>query len=141
MKIKIDDKIEATRSKCTIPQQMFCEEYVRGKPASTAYRDAGYQCKTEKVAYSSASALLRIPKVKAYINALRAQDVESAILSRRERMEGLSRIVRDNSDSAPTVAIRAIAELNRMTDEYRAESINVTADVTLFQAITGKRRK
>lgn len=140
-KAVVTDAITEARNKCTIPQQRFCEEYVRGKPASTAYRDAGYRCKTDKVAYSSSSALLRVSKVKAYINALREQDTADSIMSRHDTLSMMSRIARREEKKAPNIAIRAASEKNRMTGEYRPESVTVDGNMTLFEQITGKRRK
>jgi phage terminase small subunit len=138
---KIDENLKALRGKLTIPQQRFAEEYVRGIPAYKAYQNAGYICKSDIVAQASSSKTLRVAKVKAYIVALRDLETNNAILSRNDRMEALSRMQKANEKGGSGVAIRAIKELNLMTGEYRAESVNLSGDVTLYEAITGRRRK
>ncbi len=138
---KAVDKVRDARNKLTIQQQRFVEEYVRGVPAGRAYENAGYSTKTENSADCSASRLLGNAKVKAYINALRDIETENTVLSRQERLQMLSRIGKANEKGKPNVAIRANSELNRMTGEYRAESVNVEGNLTLWEAITGKRRK
>lgn len=139
---EIVSSIREARNRCSVKMQRFCEEVARSIPASAAYRNAGYRAKTAGTAEASASKLLRNPKVAAYLSALRDADTGSAILSRRERLEELTQITRNaRKDKAYSPAVGAIRELNKMTDEYRAESINVTSDVTLFETITGKRRR
>jgi phage terminase small subunit len=63
----------------TPKQQRFVDEYLVDLNATAAYKRAGYRCKTDAVAASAASELLRFPKVAA---ALRA-----AQKARSERME------------------------------------------------------
>lgn len=57
----------------TPKQARFCEEYVIDLNSSRAYRAAGYQVTTDNSTYSSASTLLRNPKVQAYISQLQAE--------------------------------------------------------------------
>lgn len=137
---KAVNKVKVARDKLTIQQQRFVEEYVRGLPAGRAYENAGYAANKHS-AEQSASRMLKNVKVKAYIQALRDIETEDAVLSRQDRLQSLSRINRNNESKAPSVAIRAIGELNRMTGEYRAESVNVEGNMTLWEQITGKRRK
>jgi len=139
---EIDAGIKAARDACTMKQQRFVEEVFKGIPASTAYRNSGYSVTTDKAARANASRLLTKDSVKAYLSLLRDGDTGSAILTRRERLELLTDNARDSfKEKARNAVVSSVRELNKMTDEYRAESVNVTSDVTLFEAITGKRRK
>jgi phage terminase small subunit len=51
-------------------QRRFCDEYLKDLNATKAYRRAGYSCKNENAAASSAATLLRNPKIKAYLGAV-----------------------------------------------------------------------
>lgn len=48
-------------------QIRFCQEYVKDLNATKAYFRAGYAVKSEAAAASSASALIRNPKIRAYL--------------------------------------------------------------------------
>lgn len=137
----IDAAILEARDECSIQQQRFVEEVFKGVPMSTAYVNAGYRARG-KSAESKASRLVRNGKVAWYLKLLRDADTGDAIMNRRERLEFLSGVGREARKAKQySAGVGAIREMNRMTDEYRAESVNVASDVTLWEAVTGKRRK
>lgn len=120
-------------------QKLFCHEYVKnGNNGTRAYMEV-YKV-DEETAMASASRLLRNDKVKEYIESLQKELKEDAIMSAKERMEWLTKVLKDEvkektiifkTDSEgnteefereiPTklkTKITALDTLNKMTGEY-----------------------
>lgn len=90
------------KAKLSELQRRFCEEYIARKGhATAAYEAAGYNAKNTNSIASSASTLLRNPKIQAYIYKLREEVAQAAIAPLTEIVENLSYIARsDISDTA-----------------------------------------
>ena len=114
-------------------QRKFCEEYVNnGLNGTKAYLSAYKSCKKETTAMTNASRLLRNAKILEYIEKLQEELKEKAIMSAKERMIWLTKVVNgdikhtsydSNGNSYENEAymsdkIKAIDILNKMTGQY-----------------------
>jgi hypothetical protein len=70
-----------------------CELVVQGTPAGRAYEQAGYTARGD-AADVSACKLLRIPKVKAYLETLRAAAIERAEFGRDDLVQFLVEVIK-----------------------------------------------
>lgn len=77
-------------------QQKFVLGILKGLNQIDAYKQAGYKAKTDDTAYSSASEILRNPKVKSFLDAMNEVAISNAIMSREEALERLSSIGRSS---------------------------------------------
>lgn len=112
-------------------QKLFCHEYVKnGNNGTRAYMEV-YKV-DEETAMASASRLLRNDKVKEYIESLQKELKEDAIMSAKERMEWLTKVVKgeithtsygSNGEAYENEAyisdkLKSIDIMNKMTGEY-----------------------
>lgn len=75
-------------------QEAFCLNYARtGNPAK-AYKEAGYNCKTDNAAGANARRLLQLDKIKARLAEITAELASEKIASVREIQERLTAIMR-----------------------------------------------
>lgn len=76
-------------------QRRFCDAVLAGRPASRAYREAGYRASTDQAAEANASQLMKSRKVAAYLRERRAEAIERADVSAAEALAGLREIAGD----------------------------------------------
>ncbi|MBY0527328.1 MAG: terminase small subunit [Gemmataceae bacterium] len=76
----------------TPKQQRFVDEYLIDLNATAAYKRAGYQARTDNVAASSASELLRNPKVAAAIAAGKAARAQRTAVTADAVVQELARL-------------------------------------------------
>lgn len=105
----------------TDKQKRFCEEYLIDLNATAAYKRAGYQVKSDSVAASCASDLLRIPKVQAYVTELQNKR------ARRTRVTA-DRVIRELA----RIAFSDISEVM----EFDAGIVRVKSSSTLPKRVT-----
>ena len=99
-------------------QKLFCHEYVKnGNNGTRAYMEV-YGTKDEEVAKASASRLLTNVNVKEYIESLQKELKEDAIMSAKERMEWLTKVLKDEVKEK-TIIFKTDSEGN--TEEYERE--------------------
>lgn len=77
-------------------QQKFVLGILKGLNQIDAYKQAGYKAKTDDTAYSSASEILRNPKVKSFLDSMNEVAISNAIMTREEALERLSSIGRSS---------------------------------------------
>lgn len=114
-------------------QERFCELIVSGTTAKEAYRLAGYTGEGN-VAESTASKLLRNPKVQARMAGLRATQTSAALLTRDEKRRILARMVTD--PATPVLAkIRAIELDSKLAGHFEPERVTVEAGPVTLESI------
>lgn len=80
-------------------QQKVVINIIAGMSNIDAYQAGGGKCKTKEAGEASVSRMLRDVKVKAFLDSMRHQAVNSAVMSRQEMLERLSNLSRvDMSD-------------------------------------------
>lgn len=89
----------------TVKQEKFCVEYAKLGNARQAYKNAGYQCKNESSYDSSASQLLRNPKVQERLAELAEEAKNNAIADIREMQEMLSQMLRGEIEEEIVVVV------------------------------------
>ncbi len=127
-------RIEEARAKLTDRQAKFadlvCERPLERK--GTLYTEAGYRQRGSS-ADVSACQTLKLPKVQAYLAALRQPDDDKRVLSRQRKRERLADIAEARIDGVrPSDIISAITTDNLMTGEN--QPVRVEGEFT-FRAI------
>ncbi|MDC9620870.1 terminase small subunit [Xenorhabdus sp. XENO-7] len=89
-KIQFTDEQKVLFDALTKLQQKFALGILKGLSQIDAYKQAGYKAKTEETAHSSASEILRNPKVKTFLDAMNQEAVSDAVMTRQEALERLS---------------------------------------------------
>lgn len=116
----------------TPKQEKFVQGIIEGKSQADAYR-AAYSTKnmTDKTIREEASRLMSDPNVSAMVKELRNQVNASTIMSAQERMEWLTKLIK-NTEEGTTDRLRALDIFNKMTGEYvqRVEA-DVKNEVTI----------
>lgn len=97
-----------------VRQEAFCWHYAKTGNATESYREAGYTPKSESAASSSASLLLRNPRVQARLAAITEELNSAKIASVREVQERLTSILRGE-----LLEERVVVE---NTGDYRSEA-------------------
>lgn len=85
---------KALFDKLTELQQRTATNVLAGMSQRQAYYAAGGTSKSDEVADATASELLSNPKVRAFMDAMKAQAVSEAVMSRTEALEKLSALAR-----------------------------------------------
>lgn len=117
-------------------RQRFVDSYIETGCGSEAVRRSGYKASNVQTASASAGRILAIPSIKAAVLERKAALAETSLLSLQEKQRVLSEIVLANQTDDPMVAIRAIAELNRMEGHYApTKTHTTTGNVTFIQQI------
>lgn len=84
-------------------QEAFCIEYAKCGNATKAYRNAGYEPKTEGSANASASQLLRNPKIQARLAELAKEAHDESIADIAEIQSRLTAILRGEQQEQQVV--------------------------------------
>ena len=116
----------------TPKQEKFVQGIIEGKSQADAYR-AAYSAKnmTDKTIREEASRLMSDPNVSAMVKELRNQANASTIMSARERMEWLTKLI-NNTEEGTTDRLRALDIFNKMTGEYvQKVEADVKSEVTI----------
>lgn len=147
------------KEEMTEKQKAFARGLFEGLSQRAAYKKA-YDCSTkkDKTVDELASRLASNAKVQSYLNELNKEVEMSAVLSRQERMEWLSDVVRTpigkvdensslcqshsvtESEFGSTIKVTmpsklaAITELNKMDGAYEPEKIEVKSELS-FSAL------
>ena len=107
-------------------RQMLMAGYIaKGMTAVAAYEKAGYKGDAKK----NAVHVTEKDGFQHYYQNLLERAETEAVATRVERLELLSKIMRDNQHDNPRVSLSAADLLNRMTGEYAPERFR--AEVTL----------
>lgn len=112
----------------TAKQEHFARCIIEGMSQADAYRTAYKpQNYTDKTIWEKASRLMAEDKVKSRVAELRDEIAKESIMSAKERLEWLTRVVKDEVpdykdgiESRPDLntKIRAVDTMNKMTGEY-----------------------
>lgn len=89
----------------TTRQEAFCAIYARLGNASEAYKQAGYSCKRDANAQSSAARLMAQPKIKARLAQLAEELASERIAGIREMQERLTSIIRSELKEEQVVSV------------------------------------
>lgn len=115
-------------------RQRFVDSYIETGCGSEAVRRAGYKVSSVRSASASAGRILAIPSIRAAVQERKSVLSENSLLSLQEKQRMLGEIALANQVDAPMVAIRAIAELNRMEGDYApTRTQTTTGNVTFIQ--------
>ena len=107
--------------KLTQKQQRFVDEYIISGNATQSYRKAGYSAKSDNVAWSEASKLLRNPKVKAELDKRNAEIKSQKTMDMQEVMERLAAIARGETVEQQVTNKGTVVEVEPKTsDQIRA---------------------
>lgn len=107
--------------KLTQKQQRFVDEYIISGNATQSYRKAGYSAKSDNVAWSEASKLLRNPKVKAELKKRNAEIKSQKTMDMQEVMERLAAIARGETVEQQVTNKGTVVEIEPKTsDQIRA---------------------
>lgn len=115
--------IEDIRAKLTDRQAKFIEEYSKGEISKVdAYRQAGYQAKTDNAAYVGASRLLNNDKTIAYLQALQRRQQARSGISRTQIVNKLMHSYEQAmSNNQVSAAVSALAQVSKICG-YDTES-------------------
>ncbi len=150
--------------KLTANQREFVRAYVMHRNGARAYRESYGKGKSLKdsTCYSEASKLLRNPKVLEEVERLEREADDVVIAGKKERMIWLSRVLRtpiedvdEGSDMCQEVRygkdgertvkmpskLAVVQELNRMTDGYTPERVEVDGLSELGELLAGLRQE
>ena len=100
-------------------QKLFCHEYIKnGNNGTRAYMEV-YDV-DEETARRSASRLLTKDDVRKYIESLQDELKEETIMSAKERMEWLTKVIKGEieQNAYTTDKLKSIDIMNKMTGEY-----------------------
>lgn len=96
----------------TGPQQVFCDEYLKDRNGSRAYKVGYPNVKSDDVARAAASRLLTLVNVSAYIAAQEALMHRETIADATEIREFLTSVMRGQEpDTVPLFVDRGVQEL------------------------------
>lgn len=82
----------------SVKQEKFCLEFAKTGNQRQAYKAAGYACKNDAVIDSSASQLLRNPKVQKRLSELTEEIKNNSIADIQEMQEVLTSIIRQKAN-------------------------------------------
>ena len=117
-------------------RQRFVDSYIETGCGSEAVRRSGYKASNVQTASASAGRILAIPSIKEAVQERKGVLAESSLLSLQDKQRMLGEIALANQTDDPQVAIRAIAELNRMEGHYApTRTQTTTGNVTFIQQI------
>ena len=120
------------KSMLTPRQEKFVQGIIEGKSQADAYRAAySTKNKSNKTIWEASSRLMNDSKVSARVTELRNQVNASTIMSARERMEWLTKLI-NNTEEGTTDRLRALDIFNKMTGEYTQKiEADVKSEVTI----------
>jgi phage terminase small subunit len=102
----------------TAKQEKFVQNILEGMSQADAYRSAyPNQRMSDKSVWETASKLMNNPKVVSRLKELRDKLASESIMTAQERMEWLTRLVRDEGEDT-TDKLKAIDIMNKMSGEY-----------------------
>ncbi|WP_093626722.1 terminase small subunit [Limosilactobacillus gorillae] len=111
--------------KLTVKQKNFADNYIESGNASKAYQLAGYKA-TGNSAESSASQLLRNPKVKSYIDKRLKQIESDKIADLTEALQGITAIARGEA-LEPVVTVNPLTGKPQVTTVPSKQSTRLAA--------------
>lgn len=102
----------------TAKQEKFVQNIIQGMSQADAYRSAyPNQKMSDKTVWETASKLMNNHKVITRLNELRDKIASESIMSAQERMEWLTKLVK-NEEEGTNEKLKAIDIMNKMTGEY-----------------------
>lgn len=117
-------------------QRRFIDAYIDTGIGAEAYRQAGYNDGGSDSVSTCAARLLRNATVAQALAQRQQQIASASLFSLQDKQRVLSEIALANQTNDPVVAIRAIAELNRMEGHYAPTKMQTTTgQVTFIQQI------
>lgn len=121
----------------TAKQEKFAQNIITGMTQADAYRNSyNAEKMTDKQIWEEASKLMAKPKVAQRVQELRAEMASDSIMSAKERLEFLTRVIKgEENDKDYAVAdlntkLKAVDIMNKMQGEYVQK---VVADVTTYE--------
>ncbi len=122
----------------TMKQRKFAEAFASTGKLLDSYRAAGYRIGKERTARAAAEALKANPRVKEYLNELYKEAASKSVATRREILERLSIIIRQESEEEQVV----VEQVGDFTSKARivkvkASHANALKAMKLFLDMTG----
>lgn len=106
-------------------QKKFADLIIMGRPASRAYREAGYSA-TGNGAEVNGHKLLKNPEIKAYIEAAKERAAEAAEIEREDIVRFYANVIRGRDETRDKLT--AARDLAKMMGWNEPEKINVQSD-------------
>lgn len=131
----------------TIKQEAFCMAYAKCGNATEAYKQVGYKVKNDNAAAASSSALLRNPKVRARLEAIRKRIESERIMSPMEMQQRLTQIARQEvgaEGKPPPVhaALKAMDLLGKMQGSFiTRQEVELSGAVNFGEIIEAARER
>ncbi len=118
--------------KLTPQQRLFCQEYIVDSNAYKAYLAAGYKAKSRSIADSSASKLLRLPKIQAYIAELLENKRKASEVTAERIVKELAAIAFHRSKKTTTIkdGIATVIDSDDWDDESSAAVQEISGEAT-----------
>ena len=120
--------------KLSVLQQKFCELYAQSGNGVKAYYDAGYKCKDEKNAASSAAKLLTLPHISAYLDQIRSELSKKHNITTERLMQEAAKIAFSGMDDIVEIdetgqpRLKPNASLNELDSISGSESSSTGKD-------------
>ena len=113
-------------------QRLFCQEYIVDSNAYKAYLAAGYKAKSRSIADSSASKLLRLPKIQAYIAELLENKRKASEVTAERIVKELAAIAFHRSKKTTTIkdGIATVTDSDDWDDESSAAVQEISGEAT-----------
>ena len=106
-------------------QKKFADLIIMGKPASRAYKEAGYSA-TGNGAEVNGHKLLKNPEIKAYIETAKERAAEAAEIEREDIVKFYADVIRGGDETRDKLT--AARDLAKMMGWNEPEKINVQSD-------------
>jgi phage terminase small subunit len=113
-------------------QRLFCQEYIVDSNAYKAYLAAGYKAKSRSIADSSASKLLRLPKIQAYIAELLENKRKASEVTAERIVKELAAIAFHRSKKTTTIkdGIATVIDSDDWDEESSAAVQEISGEAT-----------
>ena len=112
----------------TAKQEKFVQGIIDGMSQADAYRSAYDTSRmSDKTVYEKASRMMSDDKIRARLEELRDKMITPSIMSARERLEWLTRLIKSGDEVYTGDKLKAIDIMNKMQGEYVQK---VEAEVT-----------
>lgn len=106
-------------------QKKFADLIIMGRPASCAYKEAGYSA-TGNGAEVNGHKLLKNPEIKAYIETAKERAAEAAEIEREDIVKFYADVIRGSDETRDKLT--AARDLAKMMGWNEPEKINVQSD-------------
>lgn len=128
-------------AKLTEKQKRFCEEYLIDLNATQSYLRAGYKAKSNEIACSEGSKLLRNPKVVEYIQELRERQSKRTEITADKVLEELGTVAFNrNIECAGRDKVKALELIGQHLGMF-TEKVSITKEDEIPRLLDALKEK